>query len=84
MIFLRQHQHPRGLRGRDAKAAGLAVYGFRQDGFTEFVSNGFGVEIRERMVKHHVSVGRSKIWLNGTVSDPRQRTRRDKLKEMVG
>lgn len=66
------------------EAAALAVYAFRKDGFTEFVSNVFEVEIREPVVKHHVSVGQLKTWLNGTVSDPRERTRRDKLKEMVG
>lgn len=66
------------------EAAALAVYAFRKDGFTEFVSNVFEVEIREPVVKHHVSVGQLKKWLNATVSDPRERTRRDKLKEMVG
>jgi hypothetical protein len=52
--------------------------------FTDFVSNMLEVEIRDPVVKHYVSVGQLKKWLNATVSDPRERTRRDTLKEMVG
>ena len=66
------------------EAAALAVYAFRKDGFTEFVSNVFEVEVREPVVKHQVSVGQLKKWLNGEVADPRERARRNRLKEMVG
>jgi hypothetical protein len=34
------------------KAAALAVYAFRKDGFTDFVANVFEVEICEPVVKH--------------------------------
>jgi len=43
----------------------------------------FEVEIREVVVKHQVSVGQLKKWLDGNVSDPRERIRREKLKAMV-
>jgi hypothetical protein len=66
------------------EAAALAVYAFKKDGFTDFIANVFEVEIREPVVKHQVSVGQLRKWLDGTVSDPRERMRRDKLKAMVG
>lgn len=66
------------------EAAALAVYAFRKDGFTDFVANVFEVEIREVVVKHQVSVGQLKKWLDGNVSDPRERIKREKLKAMVG
>jgi hypothetical protein len=66
------------------EAAALAVYAFKKDGFTDFVSNVFEIEIREPVVKHQVSIGQIKRWLDGNVSDPRERLRREKLKAMVG
>jgi len=66
------------------EAAALAVYAFKKDGFTDFIANVFTVEITEPVVKHQVSVGQLKSWLNGNVSDPRERIRREKLKAMVG
>jgi hypothetical protein len=65
------------------EAAALAVYAFRKDGFTDFVSNVFEIEVREPVVKHQVSIGQIKKWLDGNVSDPRERIRREKLKAMV-
>ena len=66
------------------EAAALAVHAFKNDGFTDFVSNVFKIEVREPVVKHQVTVGQLKTWLNGNVQDPRERTRREKLKVMVG
>ena len=66
------------------EAAALAVYAFKKDGFTDFVSNVFEIEVREPVVKHQVSIGQIKNWLNGNVSDPRERIRREKLREMIG
>lgn len=66
------------------EAAALAVYAFKKDGFTDFIANVLEVEIREPVVRHQVSIGQLKQWLNGSVQDPRERTRRDRLKAMVG
>ena len=56
----------------------------KKDGFTDFVANVFEVEIREPVVKHQVSIGQLKLWLDGNVQDPREPIRREKLKAMVG
>lgn len=66
------------------EAAALAVFAFKKDGFTDFVSNVFEMEVTEPVVRHQVSIGQIKNWLNGSVSDPRERIRREKLKAMVG
>jgi hypothetical protein len=66
------------------EAAALAVYAFKKVGFTDFVSNVFEIEVREPVVKHQVSIGQIKKWLDGNVSDPRERSRRAKLKAMLG
>jgi hypothetical protein len=66
------------------EAAAIAVHAFKKDGFTNFVSNVFEIEVREPVVTHQVSIGQLKQWLNGSVQDPRERMRREKLKAMVG
>jgi hypothetical protein len=66
------------------EAAALAVYAFKKDGFIDFIANVFEIEVREPVVKHQVSIGQVRKWLDGQVSDPRERMRREKLKAMVG
>lgn len=66
------------------EAAALAVYAFKKDGFTDFVANVLEVQVREPVVKHQVSVGQVKQWLDATQQDPREQARRQRLKTMMG
>ena len=66
------------------EAAAMAVHAFKKDGFTNFVSNVFEIEVREPVVKHQVSIGQIRKWLDSSVQDPRERVRREKLKALVG
>lgn len=65
------------------EAAAIALHAFKNDGFTDFVANVFEIEIREPSVKHQVSIGQVRQWLGASVSDPRERLRREKLKRLV-
>jgi len=55
------------------EAAAIAVHAFKRDGFTDFISSVFEIEVTEPVVKHQVSIGQIRTWLDSSVSDPRER-----------
>jgi hypothetical protein len=56
----------------------------KKDEWTDFVANVLELEIREPAVKHQVSIAQVKRWLDGSVQDPREQVKRERLKAMLG
>jgi hypothetical protein len=67
------------------EAAALALKAFRGSGWVEGVgpASEFQVEVPGPVVRHRVTVGQIRRWVEGAVASPAERLRRERVREML-